>query len=90
MKKKTNKKLLGFAGLFIVIGFLLTGCSSFCSALDSASYRYAYDPINTSFFDSEENATNYVYNQIKEQVNSIILKILSRYRLILKDLKYLQ
>lgn len=70
MKKKTNKKLLGFAGLFIVIGFLLTGCSSFCSALDSASYRYAYDPINTSFFDSEENATDYVYNQIKKQVNN--------------------
>ena len=65
MKEKSNKKkIFGIAGLFGFLTLILSSCNSFCSALDSATYRYAYDPVNTQFFDSKEKANTYVYNAL--------------------------
>ena len=69
MKKNKLKRILSYIGVFLIGAFILTSCNSFCSALDSASYRYAYDPINTLFFESEDSAANYILNTIKRQEN---------------------
>ncbi len=58
--KKKNKRFLGFTAVCGGIVLLLASCSSFCSAQDSASYRYAYDPVHTDFFETEEAAKEYV------------------------------
>lgn len=70
--KKKNKKILGIVGGLLTLG-LLTACNSFCSVKDNASYRYAYDPVNTEFFESEDEAANYIYDQIKSGDNTVYL-----------------
>ena len=64
MKTRT-KKLLGVVGIVATLG-VLTSCNSFCSSYDSASFRYQHDPINTRFFNSEENAKKYALEDIRE------------------------
>lgn len=63
---KNRKKFFGIAGLLGFLTLILTSCNSFCSALDSATYRYAYDPINTQFFDTQNNAEKFVYNALTD------------------------
>jgi membrane protein insertase, YidC/Oxa1 family, C-terminal domain len=57
MKNRT-KKIIGAAAVIFTLG-LLTACNSFCGDQDSSSYRYGYDSINTSFFDSRIDALTY-------------------------------
>lgn len=68
--KKRSKKILGFLGILATLG-ILTSCNSFCSVKDSAAYRYAYDPINTIFFETEDDAINYVYNSLYKQDQTV-------------------
>ena len=59
--KKRSKQIFGFLGILATLG-ILTSCNSFCSVEDSAAYRYAYDPVNTIFFESEDDAADYLLN----------------------------
>lgn len=59
------KKIIGTAAVVATLGFL-TACNSFCSAQDSSSYRYGYDSINTTYFDSREDALVYANSKVPE------------------------
>ncbi len=58
MNNKT-KKIIGTAVAIMTLG-VLTACNSFCDDQDASSYRYGYDSINTSFFDSRTDALTYL------------------------------
>src|SRR5574344_1409140 len=58
MNNKT-KKIIGTAVAIMTLG-VLTACNSFCDEQDASSYRYGYDSINTSFFDSRTDALTYL------------------------------
>jgi YidC/Oxa1 family membrane protein insertase len=62
---KKKKIALGVGGL-ILSGLVLSGCNSFCSAEDSAHYRYAYDPLNIRFFPDTVKGEEYVESKFKE------------------------
>lgn len=54
MKKSSKYTLIGVVTLGGLL--VLSSCNSFCSAADTANFRYAYDPINTTFYTSKESA----------------------------------
>jgi len=58
-----TKKIIGTAVVVMTFGFL-TACNSFCDDQDASSYRYGYDSINTSFFDSRDDALKYINLQV--------------------------
>lgn len=51
MNKKAKKTLSIIGGIGTLA--LLASCNSFCSVKDTANFRYAYDPINTTFYESK-------------------------------------
>ena len=55
--KKRSKQIFGFLGILATLG-ILTSCNSFCSVSDTSNFRYVYDPINTTFYTSKEDAYN--------------------------------
>ena len=62
-----NKKIkttLG-VGALLLTTVILTSCNSFCSNEDSSHFRYGYDPINTTFFETQEQAEDYIIDQVK-------------------------
>ena len=61
---KTLKTTLGIVGIVTTVGILIS-CNSFCSNEDTAHFRYAYDPINTRFFETQEQAEDYIVSQIQ-------------------------
>lgn len=65
MNKKT-KSTLATIGTILFGVIALTSCSSFCSDTDEAYFRYAYDPINTRFFETKENAEDYITSTFVE------------------------
>lgn len=67
MEKKTKKLF----GVFTIVGglLLLASCNSFCSDVDASNYMYSLDPINTTFFDTQENGEKYLLDTIKSQSN---------------------
>ncbi len=56
MNKKLKNTLVVVGG--VVTTFILASCNSFCSASDTSNFRYIYDPINTTFYTSKEDAYN--------------------------------
>ena len=65
--KKRSKQIFGFLGILATLG-ILTSCNSFCSVEDSAAYRYAYDPVNAIFFESEDDAADYLLKRARQMV----------------------
>lgn len=63
--KFNAKKLIGALSIIATLGFL-TSCNSFCNIQDQAAYRYGYDPVNTAFFDTRDDALAYVNAVIPE------------------------
>ena len=61
---KTLKTTLGIVGIVTTAGILIS-CNLFCSNEDTAHFRYAYDPINTRFFETQEQAEDYIVSQIQ-------------------------
>lgn len=59
-----NKKLKGSLTAAGALGALvvLASCNSFCSVVDTANFRYSYDPINTTFYESKDDAYNDLVN----------------------------
>ena len=57
-------KIIGFVGL-VGGALLLTACNSFCSENDVSNYLYNYDPVNTTFFETEEQGTNFILDTFK-------------------------
>jgi len=57
-------KIIGFVG-FVGGALLLTACNSFCSENDVSNYLYNYDPVNTTFFENEEQGTNFILDTFK-------------------------
>jgi len=55
------KKIIGSIAVIATLG-MLSACNSFCSDQDSSSYRYGYDSVNTSFFDTREDALTFANN----------------------------
>ena len=62
---KVLKISLGVIGLVMVTG-VLTSCNSFCSLEDSAHYYYAYDPINTRYFENVDQGKNYILGEFSK------------------------
>lgn len=62
---KKNKITLGILGVIVTAG-ILTSCNSFCSNDDTSRFRYAYDPINTRYFESKDDAKKYIVNEFKK------------------------
>ncbi|HKL73074.1 MAG TPA: membrane protein insertase YidC [Candidatus Onthovivens sp.] len=58
MNTKT-KRILGIAAIVVTAG-VLTSCNSFCSVSDTSHYRYAYDPVNTVFFENTDDGYSYL------------------------------
>lgn len=56
MNKKAKKIFGTILGFFSFIA--LASCNSFCTVEDTSNFRYAYDPINTSFYTTKESAYN--------------------------------
>lgn len=54
MNKKIKNTLILVGGA--VTTFALASCNSFCSVSDTSNFRYIYDPINTTFYSSKEEA----------------------------------
>ncbi len=65
-----NKKIIGGIAIAFTLG-LLTACNSFCNEQDSSSYRYGYDSINTSFFDTKNDALTYANSLIDDKYEKI-------------------
>ncbi len=65
-----NKKIIGGIAIAFTLG-LLTACNSFCNEQDSSSYRYGYDSINTSFFDTKNDALSYANSLIDDKYEKI-------------------
>lgn len=63
--KKRSKQIFGFLGIILGLG-ILTSCNSFCSVKDNAAYRYANDPVNTLFFETEVDAANFLLNSLEK------------------------
>ena len=59
-------KIIGFVGL-VGGALLLTACNSFCSENDVSNYLYNYDPVNTTFFETEDQGTEFVLETFKKQ-----------------------
>ena len=60
MKKSIRNTLIATIGV-IGVG-IFTSCNSFCSASDTSHFRYAYDPINTTFYTSTDSGLDDFYN----------------------------
>ena len=71
--KKRSKQIFGFLGILATLG-ILTSCNSFCSVEDSAAYRYAYDPVNAIFFESEDDAADYLLNSLSKENQTVYFK----------------
>ncbi len=71
--KKRSKQIFGFLGILATLG-ILTSCNSFCSVEDNAAYRYAYDPVNTIFFESEDDAADYLLNSLSKENQTVYFK----------------
>ena len=71
--KKRSKQIFGFLGILATLG-ILTSCNSFCSVGDNAAYRYAYDPVNTIFFESEDDAADYLLNSLSKENQTVYFK----------------
>ncbi len=65
MNKKT-KITLGVGALVVFAG-VLSSCNSFCSNTDVTHYLYAYDPLNNIYFNSKDDAIDYIEQTFKEQ-----------------------
>ncbi len=65
-----NKKIIGGIAIAFTLG-LLTACNSFCNEQDSSSYRYGYDSMNTSFFDTKNDALTYANSLIDDKYEKI-------------------
>jgi len=70
--KNRAKKIIGAAAVLITLG-LLTACNSFCDDQDASSYRYGYDSINTSFFDSRTDALTFLNQYVPSGYNKLNL-----------------
>ncbi len=53
-----KKSLRNTLAITMGVGFtlILASCNSFCSVTDTSNFRYAYDPINTTFYSSKDAA----------------------------------
>lgn len=60
---KKSKKILGIFSLLITLGFL-SSCNSFCDNQDISSYCYGYDGIGYKYFDTKEDALDYINRKI--------------------------
>ena len=62
MKKSLRNTLAisGGAGFALI----LASCNSFCSVTDTSNFRYAYDPINTTFYSASSNVEDFAINEI--------------------------
>lgn len=67
MNKKT-KIFLGVGAIALFAG-VLTSCNSFCSNTDVTHFLYGYDPLNNIYFNSKEDAYEYMELTFKEQEN---------------------
>ena len=61
--KKSFRNTLAISG---GVGFalILASCNSFCSVTDTSNFRYAYDPINTTFYSASSNVEDFAINEI--------------------------
>lgn len=61
--KKSLRNTLAISG---GVGFalILASCNSFCSVTDTSNFRYAYDPINTTFYSASSNVEDFAINEI--------------------------
>ena len=64
MKKSLRNTLAIAGGVFGLL--VLTGCNSFCSVTDNSNFRYGYDPINTTFYESSDDALNKIVTSFQE------------------------
>lgn len=71
MKKSLRNTLAVVGGLGTLA--LLASCNSFCSVTDTSNFRYAYDPINTTFYEPtdvanpHEEALDDLFNEFQER-----------------------
>lgn len=68
MNKKSLKRIFGGATV-IGAALILTSCNSFCSALDTAHYMFAYNGMNTTYFASYEQGEEYILDTFKAQAS---------------------
>jgi len=73
MKKSYKYGLMGVVGI-ATIG-ILASCNSFCSPVDSAHYRYAYDPINTTFYSSKADCYEDILDNFETYSNVDLTKV---------------
>lgn len=66
-----NKKFKITLGVsaFVIFAGLLSSCNSFCSNLDNTQFLYANDPLNNYYFNSQEDAYEFVEYTFKQQKN---------------------
>lgn len=77
--KNKSKKILGLAGLLLTLGFL-TACNSFCNDQDTSAYRFGFDSLNVTLFNTRDDALNYANSKVPSGYERLTLdtKILDR------------
>ncbi len=71
MKKSLRNTLAIVGGIGTLA--ILASCNSFCSVTDTSNFRYAYDPINTTFYeplnenDPYKEAMDDLYNEFQSK-----------------------
>ena len=61
--KKSLRNTLAISG-GVGVALILASCNSFCSVADTSNFRYAYDPINTTFYSASNDVENFAINEL--------------------------